>query len=73
MEIITFINETLILKIMQRQKLVCSSCKKNVANSKGTAVFNCPSCGKEKVVRCMHCRKIAAKYTCPSCSFEGPN
>lgn len=58
---------------MPKEKLVCSSCKKNVANSQGTAVFKCPSCGKEDVVRCMHCRKIAAKYTCPSCSFEGPN
>ncbi|MFH0868449.1 MAG: zinc finger domain-containing protein [Candidatus Woesearchaeota archaeon] len=58
---------------MEKEKLVCSSCKKNIANSKGTAVFNCPNCGKQQIIRCMHCRKIAAKYICPACNFEGPN
>ena len=58
---------------MEKEKLVCSSCKKNVANSKGTSIFNCPDCGKFQIIRCIHCRQIAANYTCPSCSFEGPN
>jgi|TARA_Y100000310_G_scaffold309729_1_gene354157 hypothetical protein len=58
---------------MPKEKLLCSSCKKNIANSKGTTRFNCPNCGKTKIVRCMHCRQIAAKYNCPECEFEGPN
>ncbi|MCH8003439.1 MAG: RNA-binding protein [Nanoarchaeota archaeon] len=58
---------------MLKEKVVCSSCKKNVANSKGTTVFNCPNCGKTEITRCIHCREIAAKYVCLSCSFEGPN
>ena len=58
---------------MSEQNLACSSCKKNVANSKGTTVFNCPNCNKQEIVRCAHCRAIVAKYVCPSCSFEGPN
>ncbi|MCH8067050.1 MAG: RNA-binding protein [Nanoarchaeota archaeon] len=58
---------------MPKEKLVCSSCKKSVTNSKGTARFNCPDCGKTEIIRCAHCRKIAAKYVCGNCKFEGPN
>ncbi|MBW2976099.1 RNA-binding protein [Candidatus Woesearchaeota archaeon] len=58
---------------MPKEKIVCLSCRKNVLNSKGTSKFNCPNCGKTEIVRCTHCREIAAKYTCPACSFEGPN
>ncbi|MEK6949208.1 MAG: zinc finger domain-containing protein [Nanoarchaeota archaeon] len=58
---------------MPTKKLLCSSCKNNVASSRGTTVFNCPACGKTEIVRCMHCRKTAAKYVCFSCNFEGPN
>ncbi|MBI2134901.1 RNA-binding protein [Candidatus Woesearchaeota archaeon] len=58
---------------MANQKIVCSSCKKDIASSKGTTKFSCPSCGKTEIIRCLHCRKIAAKYTCHSCNFEGPN
>lgn len=58
---------------MEKEKAMCSSCKKNVTNSKCTTSFNCPSCGKFQIIRCLHCRKIAAKYVCPGCEFEGPN
>ncbi|HJN57343.1 MAG: zinc finger domain-containing protein [Candidatus Woesearchaeota archaeon] len=58
---------------MSEEKLICSSCKKDVSNSEGTARFKCPSCGKSDITRCMHCREIVAKYTCSSCNFEGPN
>lgn len=51
----------------------CSSCKKNVTNDSGTAKFLCPKCGKSQIIRCKHCREIAAKYTCPNCGFTGPN
>ncbi|MBI4145146.1 RNA-binding protein [Candidatus Woesearchaeota archaeon] len=51
----------------------CSSCKTPVANMKGAAVFKCPSCGKTDLVRCRHCREIAAAFSCHECGFSGPN
>ena len=55
------------------QKLICSSCKTRISNTKGTAIFPCPKCGKTKVIRCEDCRKRAIKYKCPECGFTGPN
>ena len=52
---------------------ICVSCKKKITNDAGTAKFPCPACAKETIVRCKHCREIAAKYTCPECGFSGPN
>jgi predicted RNA-binding Zn-ribbon protein involved in translation (DUF1610 family) len=54
-------------------KKTCISCKKDIANNTGTTTFMCPKCGKYEIVRCRHCREIAAKYTCPECRFSGPN
>jgi len=54
-------------------KKKCISCKKDVTNDAGTAEFLCPNCGKYNLIRCKHCREIAAKYTCPECGFNGPN
>jgi len=53
--------------------LICSSCNKKITNEQGSAVFMCPNCGKEQIVRCAHCRTIVAKYKCSQCGFEGPN
>lgn len=57
---------------MEKQ-MICTSCKKNVANDSGTVVFKCPKCGKTDVIRCKHCRVTAVKYRCKDCDFEGPN
>ena len=54
-------------------ELICSSCKKRIVNMKGVAMFMCPKCGKQEIIRCPTCRKIVAKYTCPECNFTGPN
>jgi len=54
-------------------QLKCSSCKKRIANMRGTSKFKCPKCGKYDIIRCQHCREIVAKYRCPGCEFEGPN
>lgn len=51
----------------------CISCKRSVVNREGVTKFDCPSCGNYQIVRCGHCRKIVAKYTCPQCNFVGPN
>ncbi|MBU0758183.1 MAG: DUF1610 domain-containing protein [Nanoarchaeota archaeon] len=53
--------------------LICSSCKKRITNTRGSAVFLCPKCGKEEIVRCDDCRKTVVKYVCHSCGFKGPN
>ncbi|MBR9690815.1 RNA-binding protein [Candidatus Woesearchaeota archaeon] len=55
------------------EQTFCSSCKKDVSNDTGNVSFKCPKCGKEDIIRCTHCRDIAAKYVCHSCKFEGPN
>ncbi|MBI5072234.1 RNA-binding protein [Candidatus Woesearchaeota archaeon] len=55
-----------------KQELHCISCKKSQTNSQGTAVFACPQCSKFQIVRCQHCREIAAPFTCPECGFVGP-
>ncbi len=51
---------------------VCMSCKKRITNTPGTAKFKCPECSDYDIIRCKHCREIAAKYKCPKCGFEGP-
>jgi len=58
---------------MTEKTLKCNSCKKELLNDKGATIFKCPNCGKGEILRCYHCREIAAKYKCPLCSFEGPN
>ncbi len=58
---------------MTEKSLKCSSCKKNITNIVGSAIFKCPSCGKADIIRCKNCRAIVATYKCPSCGFEGPN
>ena len=50
----------------------CSSCKKNNVNMTQATIFKCPKCGKGEIIRCGHCRKIAAEYKCPECGFVGP-
>ncbi|MBI2654534.1 DUF1610 domain-containing protein [Candidatus Woesearchaeota archaeon] len=58
---------------MTEKQALCTSCKKRITNTIGSTRFNCPKCGKVEIVRCHHCREIAAKYRCSNCNFEGPN
>ena len=55
------------------QQHSCITCKKNISNDTNSTKFKCPNCGEYEITRCGNCRKIVAKYTCPSCGFEGPN
>ncbi|MEM3412016.1 MAG: zinc finger domain-containing protein [archaeon] len=48
----------------------CSSCNREVTND--YVSFNCPACGKEKIIRCDFCRQNTVQYTCKSCGFTGP-
>lgn len=58
---------------MAKENLKCLSCGRSITNDPGNAQFKCPQCSKFQIVRCLHCRKIAAQYNCPECGFEGPN
>jgi len=59
---------------MTKDKVInCTSCKVEVANLNGSVIFDCPNCGKIKIVRCVDCRNKSIKYKCPECGFEGPN
>ena len=51
----------------------CSSCNIDITNVNGSVEFNCPKCGKGKMVRCNQCRANSIKYMCNECKFEGPN
>jgi len=51
----------------------CLSLNKEIMNDPGSVIFVCPSCEKAEIVRSKQSRAIAARYTCPSCGFSGPN
>ncbi len=51
----------------------CISCNKNISCDNGSVIFDCPKCGKHKIIRCASCKVNSIKYTCPECKFEGPN
>ncbi|MBI3033582.1 RNA-binding protein [Candidatus Woesearchaeota archaeon] len=53
--------------------IICLSCKKRIANIRGSARFMCPSCSKYEIIRCTSCRAMATRYKCPECQFSGPN
>jgi hypothetical protein len=48
----------------------CISCGENLIGS-NYVKFPCPDCD-EIIYRCKRCRKLANKYVCPTCGFEGP-
>lgn len=52
---------------------VCLATKRRIDNDHGAVVFLCPQCGQYEIVRGTHARVNAIKYTCPNCSFTGPN
>lgn len=58
---------------MADKEKVCTSCKARIINNEGATSFSCPKCGEVVIVRCADCRKIATKYKCSQCGFEGPN
>jgi len=50
----------------------CVSCGKNVEAEDNWVEFPCPQCGKEKILRCEKCKKLAVSYECKKCGFRGP-
>lgn len=55
------------------EEIQCISCKKRITNDAGAVNFPCPNCGEEEIIRCSGCRKLAVRYKCTKCEFEGPN
>ena len=47
----------------------CSSCGSGTSDY---VLFKCPSCGKDAIIRCKHCREISNEYKCETCAFQGP-
>ena len=58
---------------MKNKEEKCTSCGADVTNDVGNVKFKCPKCGEKEIIRCSHCRKIAARYNCGKCGFTGPN
>jgi len=46
----------------------CKSCRKEFSDG---VSFACPHCNKEKIARCLKCKKMSVKYKC-KCGFVGP-
>ncbi len=51
----------------------CVSMGTDISNDGGSVQFKCPSCGDATIVRSREARRLASKYKCPVCGFEGPN
>ena len=50
-----------------------SSNGKPITNDSGSVIFKCPNCGDTVISRSTQDRKLATKYKCAKCGFEGPN
>jgi predicted RNA-binding Zn-ribbon protein involved in translation (DUF1610 family) len=55
-----------------KEKEYCSTCKADISVVENSTIFNCPNCGKTKIVRCGKCRILVVPYECPECHFIGP-
>ena len=51
---------------------ICSTCRGHVMSKDNFVQFDCPDCGKERIVRCKMCKDLSNKYGCPGCEFTGP-
>ena len=58
---------------MERKTYKCISTGIEITNDRGSVIFDCPQCGKQKIARSFNARQISAKYKCPECGFTGPN
>ncbi|MCS7097206.1 MAG: zinc finger domain-containing protein [Candidatus Methanomethylicia archaeon] len=50
---------------------ICVSCKYPILPFEKGVMFPCPNCGYI-LWRDKRCRKLASKYRCFNCGFEGP-
>jgi predicted RNA-binding Zn-ribbon protein involved in translation (DUF1610 family) len=50
-----------------------SASGKPITNDSGSVTFKCPQCGEMTISRSTSERKLATRYKCAKCGFEGPN
>lgn len=50
----------------------CITCGTHVVSKDNFVEFDCPSCGKSKIIRCNTCKESSKKYRCSECEFVGP-
>jgi len=50
----------------------CTSCGKNVETEQNWVEFDCPSCTKQRIIRCEKCKMLENNYSCAKCGFTGP-
>jgi predicted RNA-binding Zn-ribbon protein involved in translation (DUF1610 family) len=50
----------------------CTTCNIEIASKENFVIFDCPKCGKIKIVRCNSCKSLGRKYSCSECGFVGP-
>lgn len=51
---------------------ICSTCGTHVMAKDNFVEFDCPDCGKAKIIRCKTCKNLSNKYACTDCGFVGP-
>ncbi|RLG45106.1 MAG: RNA-binding protein [Thermoproteota archaeon] len=54
------------------EKIICSSCGRDITYEREKTSFYCFNCGKARIYRCRLCRMFGRDYVCPNCGFEGP-
>ena len=55
-----------------KEEMRCASCGKRIESERFWVEFDCPKCGKIKIIRCEKCKRMVNTYTCPKCGFVGP-
>ena len=56
----------------KQNEMLCVSCGKRVEAETDWVEFNCPQCGKSRIIRCSKCKRLENTYKCPECGFRGP-
>ena len=51
---------------------MCSTCGSHVMSRDNFVQFDCPGCGKTRIVRCKMCKDLSNSYVCKECEFTGP-
>ena len=54
------------------EKNICSTCGSHIMAKNNFVQFDCPECGKFRIVRCKSCKDHSNKYRCSECDFVGP-
>ena len=56
----------------KKEVMRCISCGRRIEAESFWVEFDCPKCGKAKIIRCEKCKRMINPYECPKCGFRGP-